>query len=154
MLPVLRERCGHRDHEDVGGRGLGRGLEQPALDHCLHQPVEIDLLDMYFAAVDRVDDALRHIDTMHRAARARDNRGRRQADIAETDDADVGLGVTTHECVSLNLWATKLAGVGKFYSNDKARAGMGTDHASASRSAIRAAECPSPNGLCARAIAA
>ena len=96
MLAVLGEGRGHRDHEDVGGRNAGRGLEQAALDHRLHQPVEIDLLDMDFAAIDRVDHVLRDIDPVHRAARARDDRGGGQADIAEADDADVGFGVATH----------------------------------------------------------
>jgi hypothetical protein len=33
---VLGERRGHRDHEHVGRRNLGRGRQQPALDHALH----------------------------------------------------------------------------------------------------------------------
>ena len=75
-----------------------------------------------------------------------DDRGGGQANITEADDADFGLGVTTHECVSLNRSQAGLAPVGKFYSND--------DQADARRSAMRAAECPSPKGLWARAMAA
>ncbi len=114
---ILGEGGRHRDHEDICRRYLRRGLEQPALHRRLDQTVEIDFLDMDLAAVDRVDDALRDIQPVDRTARAGNDRRGGQADIAETDDADVGLDVTAHELGFPEVFAPALASVGKFYSN-------------------------------------
>jgi hypothetical protein len=90
VLAVPGERGRHRDHEHVGRSDVGSGGEQPALDHAVHQTVEIDFLDMDLAAVDRVDHVLRHVDAAHVHARAGDDRRGGQADVAEPNDANGG----------------------------------------------------------------
>ena len=101
VVLVLFKRRGHRDHENVGRLDPGGGAQQAALDHAMHQPVEIDFLDMDFAAVDRFDHAVGHVEAQHAAARARDDRGGGQADISQSDDTDVGLHFTGFEVTGL-----------------------------------------------------
>ena len=96
MLPVLLERSGHCDHEYVGGLHLRRRLEQPPLDHPAHETIEIDFLDMDLAAVDRLDDRFGNVDPRNRAVGARDDRRRRQANIAQTDDTDFRFFLAAH----------------------------------------------------------
>ncbi len=90
------ERGRHGDDEDVGRGHLGRGLEQPARNHAMDQPVEIDFLDVDFAAVDRIDHALRHVDAVDLAARPRHDGGGRQPDITQPDDTNVRFNVRFH----------------------------------------------------------
>jgi hypothetical protein len=44
------------------GSTVSRGAQGAARDHALHQPVEIDLLDMHSAGVDRIDHMRRDVD--------------------------------------------------------------------------------------------
>ena len=145
MVAVLRKRGGHRNDEHVGRRHFGRCLEQATLDNGLYQTIQIDFLDVNFAPIDRIDDALRHIDTMHRTTSTRDDRSSRQANISQPDHTNVRLHVTTHGISIPEFCRACLASGGKFNSNGYFR---GTR-----RSMILPAECPSPKGLCARAMA-
>ena len=45
-----------------------RGPQRAALDHTLHQPVEVNFLNVNAAGIDRVDDAGIDVDTQHLAA--------------------------------------------------------------------------------------
>src|SRR3546814_14975189 len=76
---------------DLGGRG-----QRAAGDDALDEAVEIDLLDMHLAAVDRIDDLVADVDAGDAAARACDQRGGGQADIAEAEDGDLLVGVNGH----------------------------------------------------------
>ena len=89
---------GRRDgnDEDIGGGDFGRSLEQAARDDALDQAVEIDLLDMDFAAVDRIDDRLRHVDAVDLTPGARHDGGGRKPDISQADYTDVRLIVRFH----------------------------------------------------------
>ena len=96
MIAVMLERGRHRDHEDIGGHDLGRGLEHTALNDAAHQPVEIDFLDMDLAAIDCFDNALRHVDAGHGAIGPGNDGRRREPDIAEPDYAHFRFGIAAH----------------------------------------------------------
>ncbi len=98
VLAILVERGRHGDDEHLGRLDLGAGAQQAALDDALHQPVEIDFLDVNFAAVDRVDHRLADVDAVHRHPRPGDHRRRWKSDIAESDNADPGKVLAAHEC--------------------------------------------------------
>ena len=96
MAPILGERSRHRDHEDIRRGDPRGGAQQPALDHAVHQPVEIDFLDMDFAAIDRFDDPFGHVEAKDVHPRAGDHRRSGQADIAKADDTHFRQFATAH----------------------------------------------------------
>src|SRR3546814_13806789 len=97
MLMVVRRR--HGDDEGVGRRDLGRGGERAARYDALDETIEVDFLDMHLAVVDGVDDMLADVDAGDLVARARDQRGGGQADIAAAKDRSEERRVGK-ECVS------------------------------------------------------
>ena len=98
---ALTDRRWHGDDEGVGGFGRHAGAQAAAIDHTLHQPVQIDFLDMDAAFVDRVNDLSVDVEAENMRARARDHRCGREADIAEADDDDLLFIVHGHRRLSL-----------------------------------------------------
>jgi hypothetical protein len=72
--------------------------------YALHQPVEIDLLNMHAARIYGFHDMRAHIHAHHLSAATRDQRGSGQADIAKADDGDFLLAVDGHETILKSLW--------------------------------------------------
>ena len=97
-LALDRQRRRHRDHDGVGvgdhGEVGGRG-DRSRLDERL-QLVGGDVPDVAFAAVDRVDDVLEHVDEHDLLARLGEGLGVRHADVAGADHGDVVAGVHAH----------------------------------------------------------
>ena len=86
----------HGNDENIGWLHRTTGGKQAATDDSMDQTVEIGLLDVDRAPVDRLDHLGRNIDAQHPAAGTGDHRRRRQADIAQPDDADVRRAFRFH----------------------------------------------------------
>src|SRR5690242_19201214 len=96
MLAILVKRRRHSNHEHVRRLDLRSGAQQPALDDALNEPVEIDLLNVDFAAIDSVDDRLADVDAVNVHPRPSDDGGRGQADVPEPDNANTCKGLAPH----------------------------------------------------------
>jgi hypothetical protein len=103
---VLAERSGDRDDEHVGGLRSQRGAQVPGRDGGLHEDVELGLLHVDAARVDRGDDVGVHVDAQHTMAFRREQARGGKADVPESDDADVPRVQARSRC----LWWSPLSG--------------------------------------------
>jgi hypothetical protein len=90
-LALPREWRRQRDQDRVGLAHVGvrgRRTDETLLDERC-EPRALDVLDVAFAPVQRVDDVPYDVDDEHPAAGLGKGRRERQADIARADDGDV-----------------------------------------------------------------
>jgi hypothetical protein len=91
--PVIwSDRCGHTDQEVAGGDRLRDPAQAAGRDRGAHEGVELGLDDVDPPGVDRVEHVAAQVDPGDAAAVRGQDRGRRQADVAEAQHAHVVLG--------------------------------------------------------------